>query len=354
MSSKKLHVIFRFWLVCVVFWLPGCKSETPVAGLPNGNAPTALATPTPTPATSSRVASVNSTLYLKVERALPINTNGATGNRILVGTCLIPVGTAPLRTNGLQTNMAAEGTAGSAMVDCGPLALGSNNYFPPIPEGDLYYSHLYFTVGSNDPITCAKVVFKPYYYLGSVSPIVVGPPVSGGFFAPWLLFPALTRNDCTSPYSAPYPNTPSACFNGPAVSLVPGFNPFTLGVQFHTNTQLESVFDLNSAYDSGQNSNRYTVNLKSSWNVFYKDPFFRGDNDSVGDTAAAGAGYFTAPQILANYGVGYNVGYSASHQDYVAECHDTWDDIQFTVLVLLSDQNSANSGNGPDDHHAWP
>lgn len=324
-----------------------CKTETPLSttgvGIGTGSSSGTTATPTATPvingsSTSSFTASVDSVLYLKVERILRTGD----GSRTSVGICKIPSGTLPILSGNpaVSTNATAEGAvgSGSAQIICTPTVGGDFS----IPEGELYLSTLVFTAGTNDSSQCSQVIFRPYYYLASVTSYVSGDAVKVGFTTPWLTAIPTTPIDCTAGKAV------AGCFNGPAVSIVPNF-PSNNAVFFLTESQaLEAEFSVKSAYDFGQTSNRFTMNNKADWTALYKDAGFPfGSNDYVGDTAAVAAGYSATSD--------HTVGFGAAHQDYAVECRNQWADTLYTIHVVMNDENSSGgSVVGGDQYHTWP
>ncbi len=132
------HFIFT-GLIALSFGMVACKKETPtgfVVATPTAT-PTVTGTPAVGNSSTSATASINAAVYLKIERQLQTPDDAV---KTLVGTCQVPIGS-------------PRGT----VVTCNPTVGGSFS----IPEGDLHYSKLIFTSGTNDPVQCAYLLFRP-------------------------------------------------------------------------------------------------------------------------------------------------------------------------------------------------
>lgn len=165
-----------------------------------------------------------------------------------------------------------------------------------IPEGQLYFSNLKFTVGTTTPSTCHTIIFRPYYYLASQAAGYIPPGSSSAV-------------DCSaSPID-------SSCYNGVAKEIVPSF-PDATGIYFLTSTGNESDYDASSGNSLEMGTNRYTCNNKV-------------------DKTAAVAGY------VAN-----------TMQDYVAECRDEYFELQSKITLTIGDYDTgpAEDPGGATDH----
>ncbi len=326
MSSKHFKFISSLLIVGTIALGTGCKSETPI-----GPGTDANANPAPTDAppaeesgtTTSTVASINAEVYLKVERRLMDATLDAP--KTSVGLCQV-------------TNSTGTPTSPNT-VTCNPTYGGAFS----VPEGDLHFSNLYFTVGTSRPDRCAFLVFRPYYYMGSTAaydPDNLG--TAPGFLVPWLNTLPPVPIDCSLGIAT------AGCFNGPAVSLVPGF-PNVRSLVYLTDQVLESVSTLTSAYSNDQSSNRFVANNEAAWGPARSDASQPTGYQSyyVGDTAAATAGYPASGPL----------GYGAAHQDYVVECRDRYFDVLSQVIVKINDEDTSTSSSPSatyDFFHTWP
>ncbi len=177
-----------------------------------------------------------------------------------------------------------------------------------IPEAQLHYSSLHFTVGTSNPSICSILTFKPYYYLGSTA---------GLFDPPW--DSSITGAVCdtvTGPNGGP---TDANCYDGAAKQIVASFPTYT-GMYFLSANGAETTYSIDSANSKHAPTNRWTCNNKV-------------------DKTAAVAGY------IAN-----------TMQDYVFECRDTHNELQKRITLTLGDEDTVtgeNPGAGTDDFNDW-
>jgi hypothetical protein len=177
-----------------------------------------------------------------------------------------------------------------------------------IPEGQLHYSTLHFTVGTSNPSTCAILIFRPYYYLGSTAAL---------FNPPWdSTITGAVCNTVTGPNGGP---ADANCYDGVAKQIVASFPTYT-GMYFLTANGGEKTYDADSANLKHAPTNRWTCNNKV-------------------DKTAAVAGY------VAN-----------TMQDYVIECRDTHNDLTKQITLTLGDEDTVTGeapGAGVDDFNDW-
>jgi len=171
-----------------------------------------------------------------------------------------------------------------------------------VPEGQLHYSKIRFTVGTTNSSTCRILIFKPYYYVASNA---------AGFVPPW---DTTTTVDCS--VGAP---DDAACYDGVAKEIVTSFPTYT-GMYFLTAEGAEQSYDASSANEIHHPSNRYTCNNK------------------VDPTAA-----------VANY-------VANSMQNYVVECRDDHYNLQKQITLTFGDadlESGETPGAGTDDFNDW-
>ncbi|MBS1961054.1 MAG: hypothetical protein JST04_02475 [Bdellovibrionales bacterium] len=165
-----------------------------------------------------------------------------------------------------------------------------------IPEGQLYFSNLKFTVGTTSSNTCHTIVFRPYYYVASTAA-------------------AYTPPGSTSAVDCSVLPLDGSCYNGAAKEIVPSFPDYS-GVYFLTSTGNEADYTISSGNTLQQGTNRYTCNNKV-------------------DKTAAVAGY------VAN-----------TMQDYVLECRDEYYELQRKITLTIGDYDTgpAEDPGGASDH----
>lgn len=225
----------------------------------------------PTPKSGSSVGSVAPPLaspggtgvFLLVESAFENQNNFS-----LLKSCNVPFGTTP----------------GS------PAATMACNL--AVPEGNLYYSKLRFTIGTDDASTCAFVSFQPYYYQASSS---------AGFLPNW----SQTPIDCSAnPISAD-------CFSGAALQIAPSF-PTYRGTYILPTVESSHAYTIDSGNVKQRGSNRWTVN-----------------DLPIGKQAANR----TPP------GPGSDNYLANSYHDYVVTCRDPYYEAIYTITLYLTDIN---------------
>jgi hypothetical protein len=170
-----------------------------------------------------------------------------------------------------------------------------------IPEGQLHFSKLKFTVGTTNPSICKQLIFRPYYFIASTA----------GAYTPEGSTSAV---DCS--VGAP---DDVGCYGGNAKEIVPSFPTYT-GRYFLTAEGLETSYTISSANEVFGTTNRYTCNNKV-------------------DQTAAVAGY------VAN-----------SMANYVVECRDQYYTLTKRITLTLGDADleaGETPGAANDDYDDW-
>lgn len=182
-----------------------------------------------------------------------------------------------------------------------------------IPELQLYYSDLTFTIGSANPETCRNVTFIPYYYVRSTSAVFK---------------PGATEYDCSKALS-PTSDTPKQCFGGSAVALAPGF-PLNSGVYILPAYESKASYVLKSA-----NSLR-----QSTTDMAYND-----NTASCNNLASASRGT-AIPSYYAGGG---------AYRDYSVTCYDEWYKLLYRINLTISDEDTPATTSTPaaDEVYDW-
>lgn len=235
--------------------LSACKEADELVDATNVTTPSS----TPTPA------SQDYPLFLKVETTWETDEDNSLGPTTHAN-CTVP-----------------DGSAAGTTVAC----------TANIPEGQLYYSNIKFTMGTNSPVTCSRLVFQPYYYKASVS------ATFRPFWSP----------DADIDCSGATAEAGATCYNGVATEIVPEFPKFR-AVYFMTEVQAESSFTAKSGNKQSAGSNRWTSN-----NLLLAD---RG----------------------ANIAIPFD-GYRANtFVDYSVICRDKWEEPIWEIDLTINDVDS--------------
>jgi hypothetical protein len=248
------------------------------------------------------VASVPSASPLFINIATEWENSTITETR---GQCSIDAGVAPGTAN----------TAIKSTGDCIPVK---------IPEIDLYYSNLVFTVGSNSPGTCSQITFQPYYFVRST--------VAG--FVPG---PGVTAVDC----SVSPPGTAQAqCFGGTApnmnetatafplstsIYLLPSVNPYV-------SYNLKSANTLRMAQTAGTDK-QFSNNTLSSNNL------------SISTT---NPGYPAIATANADF-----VGGAGNYYDYRATCLDPNGNVLYQTSIIIQPTHTTVAGTTQYTYWDW-
>lgn len=170
-----------------------------------------------------------------------------------------------------------------------------------VPEGQLHFSKIKFTVGTTNPTACKIVIFRPYYYMLSTG---------AAYTPPW----GDTAIDCSTDPTAD-------CYDGVALDIVPSFPDFT-ALYYLTTNALENQYEATS-------SNLKLRNATNRWTC----------NNKVDQTAG-----------VANY-------VASSMQNYVLECRDEYYTLQKRITLTFGDADLEAGefpGNGAiDDFDDW-
>ncbi|QDK36570.1 hypothetical protein DOE51_02625 [Bdellovibrio sp. NC01] len=186
-----------------------------------------------------------------------------------------------------------------------------------VPEAKLFYSHVQFTVGTTDAISCPIVHFQPYFYQRS--------EVAG--------FIQNTHNAATYDCSKTV-GTPKECFGGAAPQLVTTF-PNDTGLYFMSAVALSSDFKLGSS-----NSIR-TYDGRS--NLMMTNDLSDGDS-------AAGTGKYKT--VAAGNGARIGGTNGSNWVDYYVYCENLWGETTHQIKIILKDENVEN-GIDIDDYPDW-
>lgn len=244
----------------------GCSSQSTIS--------TVRATPSSTPSITPVVLPV---FELKIYTTYDTSA-GATSTPapVLQADCQIPSTTTPYGSAVACTN-----------------TTGSTTNSVAIPEGQLYYSSLTWTVtagATTGTSGCTQIEFFPYYYLANNS--------NAAFTAPWQSTPI----NCTT---VP---TPAGCYGGLAGDIVPSFPTFN-GVYFLTANGAAATWSSKSANSHKYGSNRYSVNN------------------------------LTLPAVSFNFATG-NLGdgyVSPNYQEYLFSCNDEFDETLYSFSLTITD-----------------
>ena len=174
-----------------------------------------------------------------------------------------------------------------------------------IPEIELYYSDIQFTITSSAS-TCKVISFRPYYYQLSTNVAFV---TAGG-----------TTIDCSGGVTAPTAD----CYRGVGIAIIPSF-PTNGGIYFLTATGLSKTFTASSANTKRQSGGNFS-NINNRWVA----------NDASAATRASGI----AGQLVAN-----------SLLDYRVVCSDSKDNQYMSTFTITTDVGAFSSG---ANFQTWP
>jgi hypothetical protein len=187
---------------------------------------------------------------------------------------------------------------------------GSNNRcILRIPEGQLHFSHLRFTWGTDNTTSCQRVAFRPSYYLASRDPA----------FVPWWKADG-SDTDCSSASLLGPTEDTKDCFYGAATELAPSW-PSVIGTYFSTTTgTVEGRLEMDSANEQEATvGNLLTANLMDD------------ETTSIGDF------YF-----------------ANSMRSYRVECRDKHEQLRASVDVYIADEDlETGEDPGDPDNDGW-
>jgi hypothetical protein len=170
-----------------------------------------------------------------------------------------------------------------------------------IPEGQLYFSDHFFTVGTSDPTACPLLFFQPYFYQAFDSAAATP-------------FWTTSEVDCSVG-----PGEISAdCFNGPAKTIVPDFPRYTR-LYMRTVKNSKETYKAMSPNSAFAGSNRYMVNNKA-------------DKTAAVASINGGDGY------IAN-----------SMRDWTVTCMDDFLEEEYTINITISDRDTEGTADIPDN-----
>ncbi len=169
-----------------------------------------------------------------------------------------------------------------------------------MPEGTAFFSKYRFTWGSTNKDKCKFMLFRPYYFRGSV----------GAAFDPYWAQDRTSTVDCSIlPVDA-------GCFMGPARYVVEGFPQNTHLYIISAQTE-EATVDLDSGSKLNLVSNRFIAN-----------------------------GYSTPAVAIPGEYVGNSM------QPYQVECRDEFYTLRHRITITVNDQDEdpGEDPGGPEDH----
>lgn len=174
-----------------------------------------------------------------------------------------------------------------------------------VPEGQLYYSAVNFTVGTKLAALCTTLNFYPYYYRIDAS--------DTDYFPPGEKEPAKCSTEIGSN---------KKCWGGAAPHLVPDF-PSSDGVYFMPPNGPQKTFTLESG-----NSLRWTAGRNNYSTV---------NNMLLGSRGTARPGRYTANSM----------------SDYVITCEDLWAHPIYTINLNLTDEDTETTQGVQDEVRDW-
>lgn len=174
-----------------------------------------------------------------------------------------------------------------------------------IPEGQMYYSSIIFTVGSNNSALCPIVTFTPYRYRRSVVDGYIPPGADTGV-------------DCTD-------SKIKQCWGGAAPTMIESF-PKDFGKYFMTSVATAATFTLPSEsatrWYQGHSVNYLAANNLTNKNVDIPNADYDKNNQS----------YFS---------------------DYYVTCRDLWAHDLYTIRLVLSDEDTKTGELVEDEVEDW-
>lgn len=179
-----------------------------------------------------------------------------------------------------------------------------------IPELDLYYSDLEFTVSTNNASTCALIAFQPYYYVRSTSN-------------------AFSKDGETGDTDCQALPTDLYCFGGAAKTMVEGF-PLNRANYFLPIVTLKDAYVLKS-----------TNTLRES-----------DQERSMSNNTGVANNLTNRASNISNTNVRY-VGNSLV--DYSATCYDPWYKTNYKLTLILGDDDTIDtaSNSSIDEVYDW-
>ena len=161
------------------------------------------------------------------------SSGSTTTTASLSGDLYLPVSTAWETTPTLfDTQITCKIDSGSPLV--------STTCSGTIPEGQLHFSKIRFTVGTSNPDVCKMLIFYPYYYLASRS---------AAYAPPWDSTASLDCSDTSTAAGGP---SDSGCYDGVGTEILSSGFPDTIGMYFLTADGLEKDYDASSANEKTQ------------------------------------------------------------------------------------------------------
>lgn len=177
-----------------------------------------------------------------------------------------------------------------------------------VPELILHYSTVNFKIGTDNASRCAQISFHPYYYLRSAS-------------AAYLPAGDTTEIDCSAGALA-------KCWGGAAPALLGTDFPAVVGRYFLPGLTTTATFTVPSSNSRGQKDSdrsfRTNVNICNSLPESER-------NRANGTVEYAGNG---------------------AYYDYRVECRDPWGEVQYSLKVILRDDDSTTGGSS-DTFYDW-
>jgi len=212
---------------------------------------------------------------------------------------------------GTQWESSSENAGFERMGNCSFVSTApagsSMNCVVTIPEAQLYYSKVQFSIGTTDPVRCPIIHFTPYYYVRSNQ---------AGYLPP----DADETIDCSSLAEA-------KCFGGSAPSLVPEF-PKSNSLYFLTMVTPITSYTLGSG-----NKLRWYGPSHVNYLV----------TNDLTDRATA------IPGKPKEY-----VGGTGNWQDHNISCSNFWGETLYNIRLIVRDEDQDEQHSGPlDDFPDW-
>lgn len=171
-----------------------------------------------------------------------------------------------------------------------------------IPEGQLYFSNLKFTVTTPIGHQCSRISFHPYWAVRSVNAAFDEPETS-------------TAVDCSGGFSS----RPALCYEGAARDLVPNF-PVNGGVYY-----VPGAGSSTQEYTFTKSANQRRIDLAGVdfGNLWTSNNLLEADRGAAIDS-----------------GVKQYAG-GDRYNDYTFSCRDVWDEPLYSLTVYVLEQNGA-------------
>ena len=182
--------------------------------------------------------------------------------------------------------------------------LGEQTCAVSIPEGQLYFSDLSFTYGTNVPALCSIVSFTPYAYRRSTS-------------AAYIPLGELDPVDCSNPNTIE-----KKCYGGAGPTMITDY-PKNTGHYFLPTVTTEATETLPS-----ENTTRWYGG--KPWNLLVTNNLVNRASD------------IPAKQYI-----------GGSMNDYVLSCLDIWAHPLYSIRLTITDEDSEVGGNGIDEVVDW-